>query len=332
MKALEITGLQKVVEQNVVLDIEALAADEGQIVALIGPAGSGKRHLLQLLTGQTRPTAGSVQIAGFDPFANRAQFSRSVGVLFAENGLYQRQSTLANLVFQCRLHGLAKERAEEILTLVGLQDHAKMRVDRLPSGLARRLAFGRAILHRPSMLLLEDPFANCDKASLSLLGDLMRRLAEEGVALLILGDDASNLTPLCDLVHILDQGRIVESYEPETERRTAMPFKIPVRLEGTVALVSPADILYVDTEGGRTFLQTSEGRLPTQFTLTELEERLAHSGFFRAHRAYLVNLQHVKEVIPYTRNSFSLRLDDPAGTKIPLSKSAAAELRQLLDY
>jgi ABC-2 type transport system ATP-binding protein len=79
-------------------------------------------------------------------------------------------------------------------------------------------------------------------------------------------------------------------------------------------------------------LQTTERRLPTQFTLTELEERLSRSGFFRAHRGYLVNLQHVKEVIPYTRNSFSLRLDDAAGTKIPLSKSAASELRELLDY
>jgi ABC-2 type transport system ATP-binding protein len=72
--------------------------------------------------------------------------------------------------------------------------------------------------------------------------------------------------------------------------------------------------------------------LPTHFTLNELEERLLRSGFFRAHRSYLVNLQHVKEVIPYTRNSFSLRLDDEAGTEIPLSKSAAGELRELLGY
>ena len=64
----------------------------------------------------------------------------------------------------------------------------------------------------------------------------------------------------------------------------------------------------------------------------ELEERLARGGFFRAHRGYLVNLQHVKEVIPYTRDSFSLRLDDPASTVIPLSKSAAAELKDLLGY
>ena len=93
-----------------------------------------------------------------------------------------------------------------------------------------------------------------------------------------------------------------------------------------------ADILYADAESGRATLQTTEGRLPTQFTLAELEERLGRSGFFRAHRGYLVNLQHVKEVIPFTRNSFSLRLDDVDNTEIPLSKSAAAELKDLLGY
>jgi ABC-2 type transport system ATP-binding protein len=329
---IEITGLQKVVEQNLVVDIQTLEAGAGEIVALVGPAGSGKRTLLQMLTGQMRPTAGAVRIAGIDPYGGRAEFSRHVGVLFAENGLYQRQSAHANLIFQCRLHGIPKSRAGEILARVGLGDHAKVRVDKLPSGLARRLAFGRAILHEPTVLLLEEPLANCDKGSLSLLSDLMRQMSEDGATLLILTNDATNLSTLCDTIHVLDQGRIVESYQPEEERRAAMPFKIPVRLEGTVALVNPADILYADTEGGRTFLQTAEGRLPTQFTLTELEERLARSGFFRAHRAYLVNLQHVKEVIPYTRNSFSLRLDDPAGTKIPLSKSAAGELRELLGY
>jgi len=80
-------------------------------------------------------------------------------------------------------------------------------------------------------------------------------------------------------------------------------------------------------------LHTTNGEtFPTQFTLSELEGRLARSGFFRAHRGYLVNLQHVTEVIPFTRNSFSLRLDDPESTLIPLSKTAAGELKDLLGY
>ena len=120
--------------------------------------------------------------------------------------------------------------------------------------------------------------------------------------------------------------------EESEEEQAIIPFKIPVRLEGKVALINPAEILFADAAEGRAFLQTLDRRLPTQFTLSELEQRLARSGFFRTHRSYLVNLQHVKEVIPYTRNSFSLRLNDENNTEIPLSKSAAGELRDLLGY
>jgi ABC-2 type transport system ATP-binding protein len=181
-------------------------------------------------------------------------------------------------------------------------------------------------------LLLVDPFARCDTASTALLSKLMRGLADAGAALLILATDTTHLGPLCDVIYRLDQGRIVGVYEPQEERRPDLPFMIPARLEGAVALVNPVDILYVVAQDDRAVLHTAEGRLPTQFTLSELEKRLARSGFFRAHRGYLVNLQHVREVIPYTRNSFSLRLKDAAATEIPLSKSAASELRKLLDY
>ena len=329
---IELKGLQKVIDQNIVVDVESLTVESGEIAALVGPVGSGKDALFDLLIGKSRPTVGTLRLAGADPLSDRDRFSRQVGVLFAEDTLYKHRSPRANLVFHCRLRGLPKSRAEQVLAQVGLADHANARLEKLPPGLARRLAFGRAILHHPTVLLLVEPFTRCDEASISLLGNLMRQLADDGAAVLILADDAANLTALCDTIHILAQGRIIEAYQPQEERRAELPFKIPARLEDKVALVNPADILYADAESGRAFLQTAEGRLPTQFTLAELEERLSRSGFFRAHRGYLVNLQHVKEVIPYTRNSFSLRLDDAAGTEIPLSKTAARELRELLGY
>ena len=329
---IQVKGLQKVVDQNLVIDIETLTVNTNEIAALVGPVGSSKALLLDLLIGQARPTVGILRLAGIDPVADKDRFSRQVGVLFSDNSLYERQSARGNLEFHCRLHGLPKSRAAEVLSLVGLVDHADVKVERLPSGLARRLAFGRAILHNPSVLLLVEPFARCDEASISLLTSLMRQLADEGAALLILADDTTNLAKLCDTIHTLDHGRIVESYQPEEEQRARLPFKIPARMEGKVALVNPTDILFVTVEKGRAILQTAGDRLPTQFTLAELEKRLARSGFFRAHRGYLVNLQHVKEVIPWTRNSFSLVLDDPAGSEIPLSKSAASELRELLGY
>ncbi len=329
---IELDRLQKVIDGRLVVDIDGLSVAGGEIAALVGPAGSGKAALLDLLTGRSRPTVGTVRLAGVDPYAERQAFSQRVGVLFSSDTLYQHRSPQANLVFYCCLYNLPPSRAGQVLAQVGLADHAEARLDRLPSGLARRLAFGRAILHRPSVLLLAEPFDRCDEASIALLGSQMRRLADDGAALLILSTDSAHLDPLVDVVHALEGGRLVDVVVAQETRRQALPFKIPVRLESKVVLVNPGDVLYAAAEEGRAFLQTAESRLPTQFTLSELEERLSRSGFFRAHRGFLVNLQHVKEVIPYTRNSYSLRLDDAAGTEIPLSKQAAADLRQLLDY
>jgi ABC-2 type transport system ATP-binding protein len=329
---IEIENLQKVIDQRLVIDIKRLTVEDGESVALVGPIGSGHDVLLDLLIGKSKPTLGTLRLADVDPADDHIAFSQRVGVLFAEDTLYQHRSPYANLVFDCRLRGRPKSRALEVLDEVGLADHANASLGKLSSGLKRRLAFGRAILHAPRVLLLVNPFARCDEATIGLFQRLIRQQAEGDHTILILADDAAHLAPLCDTIYELEHGQIVNVYEPEEETNARLPFKVPVRLEGRVALVNPSDILYALVRDGKTWLQTTAECLPTQFTLTELETRLGRRGFFRAHRSYLVNLQRVKEVIPYTRNSYSLILDDAANTEIPLSKSSAAELRELLGY
>jgi ABC-2 type transport system ATP-binding protein len=330
---IELEGIQKVVEQRTALTIDRLIVGAGEVAAVVGPRGSGNDVLLSLITGQSRPTSGRIHVADCDPATEPQAFSQRVGVLFAEDTLYTTRTPRSNLAFHARLRGLSGQRVNEVLASVGLADHGRAKYQQLSSGLRRRLAFGVAILHRPQVLLLVEPFARCDEASISLLGRLISQHAADEGAALILADTDSHLDHLADTIYELDQGHIVAERRPRQEPADAeLPFKIPVKLEGRVALVNPADILYVVVEEGRAYLQTHVERLPTQFTLAELEERLARSGFFRAHRAYLVNLQHVTEVIPYTRSSFSLRLDDAEGSKIPLSRDAARELRDLLDY
>jgi ABC-2 type transport system ATP-binding protein len=329
---IQLTDLQKVIGENTTVDIPELIVAEGEIAALVGPAGSGKSLLLNLLTGRDRPTMGSVLLGGFDPYHQKERFGRHAGVLFAEDGLYNHISPLANLVFFCQLLGLPKSRAAEVLSLVGLADQADVKFKHLSSSLQRRLAFGRAILHGPKVLLLEEPFARCNKTTIALLASLMQAQSETGCAILILASDSTHLEPFCDVIYDLSQGRITARYASQDSNSARTPFIIPVRLEDKVILFNPAEILYADAGDGRAYIVTADNRFPTQFTLSELEQRLAPSGFFRAHRSYLVNLQHVKEVIPYTRNSFSLRLNDESGTKIPLSKSSASELKELLGF
>ena len=325
-------NLQKVLDQITVIDIPALEVKAGEIAALFGPVDSGKDVLFQLLCGRIRPTNGSVRLGGVDPFCEQGAFSRQVGVLFPDNNLYKRMTVLGNLQFYGRLYRLPKTRPMQVLEHVGLADQAQTSTEKLSPGLSRRLALGRAILVSPKILLLADPFADCEQVSITLISQLVRRQAEAGAAVLIFAHDSEYLEKLWDIIYRLDQGLIVESVTPQQEQQRNRPFMIPARAEEKIILIDPAEILYVFAQEDRVYLQTIDERLLTQFTLTELEKRLSRSGFFRAHRAYLVNLQQVKEVIPYTRDSFSLRLKDAAGTKIPLSKSAERELRELLEY
>ena len=330
---IELRQVQKVVGQNTVLNLEALQVKAGEIAAVLGPKGSGKAVLFDLLTGRTAPTAGQCEVVNLSSQSDTEALKQCLGVLFAENALYERLSVRANLRFFCRLQGLALDRAESVMAEVGLADRAGLRADKLPHSLARRLAFGRAILHQPQVLLLYEPFLGCDGASISLISRLLQRLVAADGCALILSTTATGLSDICQNIHQFEQGQITRSYSPQADEDSEeMPFKIPVRTESRVVLLNPADILYVSTQDGKTHLHTHDEQLPTQFTMTDLEKRLAPSGFFRAHRGYLVNLQRVKAVIPYTRNSFSLVLDNPASTEIPLSKTAARELRDLFDY
>jgi len=329
---IHLSGLQKVIGQQTVIDIPAFQVEAGEIIALVGPAGSGKATLLDLLIGRIQPSAGRVRAADVDPRAEPEEFHQRVGILFFDDGLYSSLSPLQNLRFFCRLQGLPATRADEVLERVGMADQAGAKLQKLPASLLRRLAFGRTILHSPSDLILMEPFARCDEPSIALLANLLRQSADAGAAVLVLAEDAAHLAGVCDRVDLMQHGKVVASPYAGQDQAVSQAFKIPVRLEGSVALVNPAEIYFAEAEEGRAFLVTADGRMPTQFTLSDLEQRLGRSGFFRAHRGYLVNLQHIKEVIPFTRNSFSLRLNDAAGTLIPLSKAAAAELRTLLGY
>lgn len=336
---IEIAQLQKVVQQNTLIDIPELNVMAGGITAVAGLTTPHKETFIQLLTGQTAPTAGRIRLDSIiNPYEDRTQFAQKVGFLPAEDGLYERLNVRQNLEFYCRLYGLPLNRAISMLALVGLQDKAQIRTQHLSPELARRLALGRALLHQPQILILVDPFQRSTPASLEIVTHLLRQQAEDGVALLLVADESAALTAVSHTIIIMNQGRYSHSYQPSDQPTPPnLPFKIPARLEGKIALVNPADILYATTDEGRTYLHTANGRIPTHLTLTEVEERLARSGFFRAHRSYLVNLQHIKEMISYTRDSYTLILDDAQQNtaepvEIPLSKTAARDLRDLLDF
>lgn len=111
---------------------------------------------------------------------------------------------------------------------------------------------------------------------------------------------------------------------------TQPPLLVPIHLDGEIRLLPVADILYCYADGSHTRVVTAEGEWPVRWPLHRLAERLEPARFFRAHRAYLVNLAHARSIIPWTRNAYSLALE--GRREVPLSKHRVRALRELLGW
>ncbi len=333
---LQVRRLEKIIENRTVLAIERLDVAAGEIVAVVGPVGSGKTLLIRLLSGTLMPSGGSVLLEGQDIYKLPILRAR-MGILFEEDLLYERLSALANLETSCRLHGLPTSRAKELLALVGLSDQMKTSASKLSLPAQRRLAFARVLLAKPKLLLLDQPTLRADIDTQALLARLITQAASDGAAVLLTDEDLSWAGKFCTRVVELEDGRVANAYQTEAAQGPAaperrIPYKVPARKDDRIVLYDPGDLLYATSRDGKTILRTASEEATTNLTLQELESRLAGRGFFKAHRAYLVNLQHIKAVIQYTRNSYTLQLDDKQETMIPLSKQSEKELQELLGY
>jgi len=327
-----VAQLEKIDGGRTVLAIDSLQLADGEVLAVAGPGGSGKTLLIHLLGGLVPPSRGKVLLDGED--VHRSPSARSkIGIVFEEDLLYDRLSVRANVLMTCRLHAAPPRQAMEAIGLLGLDDQANTQVGKLPASRRRRVAIARALAIRPKLLLLDQPSLRTDFDTRELLSQLLRQRAAEGGITVIAEEDVSWAGKLCTQVVELAGGRVVaRANASNAVGEQHVPYRIPGRRGDHIVFLDPADVLYITTQEGQTILRTDTDEAYTQMTLQELERRLAGRGFFRAHRAYLVNLQRVRSVVQYTRNSFTLQLDDPAGTMVPLSKQSERELQDLLGY
>ena len=352
---LQVRRLEKAIEQRTVLSIEQLDVAPGEVVAVIGPVGSGKSLLVRLLAGEIVPSGGTILLDSDDVSLKPAVRAR-IGVLFEDDLLYKRMSALENLEFACQMRGLRRGCAAEMLVRVGLADQMREPLHKLAKTMQRRAAFGRALLGAPALLLLDCPSRRTDLDTRALFARLVGDAAANGAAVLITEDDLSWIGMHCTRVVELEGGRVAATYAPGADGANGangangasasaggegaapappehfVPFRIPARKEDRIVLYDPGELLYATSRDGQTVLRTAHEEAVAGLTLQELEERLAGRGFFRAHRAYLVNLQHIKAVIQFTRNSYTLQLADGQDTMIPLSKQSEKELQALLGY
>jgi ABC-2 type transport system ATP-binding protein len=195
---------------RVALDAFSLEVHRGHVVGLLGPNGAGKTTVINVVAGLHRPTQGHVVWEGAPlPFPFPAAVRARIGLVTQETALYDELTAAENLRFAADLFGADRRRVGEVLELMGLADRARDRAGTLSGGLRRRLAFGRALVHAPDLLVLDEPTLAVDIDNRHAIWALARDLRRQGKAVLLSTNYLDEAEALCDVVVALRAGRQV---------------------------------------------------------------------------------------------------------------------------
>ncbi len=203
--AIELRGLVRHFGERTALGKVSLSLPRGATLAVLGHNGAGKSTLLRILATLLRPHAGDVLVLG-EPIPRRGFAVRGrIGLLGHDPLLYRDLTGRENLAYHARLHGVAEDRIDELLTHVHMQRRADEPVRALSRGMVQRLAVCRAVLHRPELLLLDEPRANLDPGAGELVEPLIGRAA--GLTRVLTSHDPQTALAEADLVLGLRDGR-----------------------------------------------------------------------------------------------------------------------------
>ncbi len=188
-----------------------LSVEEGEFLTLVGPNGAGKTTLLRVLATLTRPTSGTVRIAGLDPARAGDRVRRRIGFLSHRTLLYDDLTAEQNLRFYARMYDLQgdTERIPYITERVGLTARRHDLVRTFSRGMQQRLAVARAVLHQPQVLLLDEPYTGLDPNAAQVLTDLLTELAGAGCVVLLTTHNLERGLAVGRRVAVLARGRLV---------------------------------------------------------------------------------------------------------------------------
>ncbi len=215
--AIEIEGLRKTYrgtggapDKDALRGVD-LTIPEGSVFGLLGPNGAGKSTLINILAGLVVKTAGQVRIWGFDQDVNPRQSRAAIGVMPQELNLDPFFTPRAALEVQAGLYGVprAQRRSDEILRMIGLEDKAEAYARTLSGGMRRRLLLGKALVHHPRVLVLDEPTAGVDIELRQMLWENVRRLnRERGMTIILTTHYLEEAEEMCDEIAIINHGEV----------------------------------------------------------------------------------------------------------------------------
>jgi ABC-2 type transport system ATP-binding protein len=250
-------------ESGVVRAVDGLSLEvpAGTIFGFLGPNGAGKTTTIRLLLGLLEPSSGRAEVLGLDTRNEAAEIRARTGALLEHSGVYEQLSAEDNLEFYGRVWRLPtverQSRIEELLTQMGMWERRKDRAGTFSEGMRQKLALARALLHRPELVLLDEPTAGLDVPSSAAVRDDLAALADrEGVTVFLTTHNMAEAERLCSRVAVIRRGKLVAVGHPDELRvRTGGP-RIEVlgrgfSNEALARLRACPDVASVHTTNGR---------------------------------------------------------------------------------
>jgi len=254
---IEVQNLRKSYPTQTAVAEVSFSVKEGEIVGFLGPNGAGKTTTMRVLTGFLPPTSGTARIAGYDVLTHSKQARASLGYLPESAALYPEMRVREFLAYRARLEGVAgadlRRRVDEAVGHCLLEEVADRKIDNLSKGYRQRTALAGALVHRPPVLILDEPTVGLDPTQIIKIREMIRALGRERAVLL-----STHILPevdaVCDRVLIIDRGRIVAEGTPQDLRtrlagrpvvRAAFKGSVPVR----ETLAALPGVLSVQVEG-----------------------------------------------------------------------------------
>jgi ABC-2 type transport system ATP-binding protein len=222
--AIEAQELTKYYRDLLAVDRISFEVQQGEIFGFLGPNGAGKTTTQRMLTTLLEPTSGTIRINGYDLAHDAYPAKRQIGLVPEEANVYSELTAWDNLLFTASLYRVPRReraaRAQELLQTFGLWEKRAVKVENFSKGMRRRLSIAMAIIHRPTLLFLDEPTPGLDAQSTRAIQDLIRQMNAEGTTVFLTTHQIEEANQLCDRVAIINHGQIAAIDTPERLKET----------------------------------------------------------------------------------------------------------------
>ena len=220
MGLIDIRGVSKTFGPKVALDNVSLEIPEGKIFGLLGPNGAGKTTLIRIINRITIPSSGEVY---FKDRPITQQDVEKIGYMPEERGLYRKMKVGDQAMYLARLKGMSESQAKEALKewfiRFGIQDWWNKKVEELSKGMAQKLQFITTVVHKPALLILDEPFSGFDPVNADIVRKEILRLKDEGATIILSTHNMESVEELCDSIALINKAHLVITGELEEIRR-----------------------------------------------------------------------------------------------------------------